>query len=100
MNKAFDAHDQLKAYYGRILASSRDLKTNARCSSEESIPAEVRSILKEIDDEIVDRFYGCGSALPPVLEGCTVLDLDAERAGMYMWPRNWSVKTALSSAST
>ncbi|MFP4226732.1 MAG: hypothetical protein ACLFRF_08375 [Desulfobacterales bacterium] len=75
MNKAFDAHDRLKAYYGKILESSKDLKTSACCCSEESVPIEVKSILKEIDDEIVDRFYGCGSPIPPVLEDCTVLDL-------------------------
>ena len=28
-----------------------------------------------IADEILDRFYGCGSPLPPLLEGMTVLDL-------------------------
>ena len=75
MNKPVDAHDRLKAYYGKILESSKDLKTSACCCSEECVPIEVKSILKEIDDEIVDRFYGCGSPIPPVLKGCTVLDL-------------------------
>ncbi len=32
-------------------------------------------ILKEVDREIVERFYGCGSPIPPLLNGCTVLDL-------------------------
>jgi len=75
VNKPVDAHDRLKAYYGKILESSKDLKTSACCCSEECVPIEVKSILKEIDDEIVDRFYGCGSPIPPVLKGCTVLDL-------------------------
>ncbi|MDO9264855.1 MAG: methyltransferase domain-containing protein [Desulfosalsimonadaceae bacterium] len=29
----------------------------------------------KIDDEIINRFYGCGSPIPPALEGCRALDL-------------------------
>jgi SAM-dependent methyltransferase len=68
-------HEQLKEYYGRILAGSKDLKTNACCCSEDAMPRQIRDILKEIDDEIIERFFGCGSPIPPALEGCTVLDL-------------------------
>ena len=32
-------------------------------------------IFPELDPEIVEHFYGCGSPLPPALEGATVLDL-------------------------
>jgi SAM-dependent methyltransferase len=69
------AYDDLKTYYGKILKSSKDLKTNVCCSSDDSMPAPVRMILAEIDREIVDRFYGCGSPIPPLLKGCRVLDL-------------------------
>jgi ubiquinone/menaquinone biosynthesis C-methylase UbiE len=68
-------HEQLKEYYGRILAGSKDLKTNACCCSEDAMPRQIRNILKEIDDEIIERFFGCGSPIPPALEACTVLDL-------------------------
>jgi SAM-dependent methyltransferase len=34
-----------------------------------------RKILAEIEDEILEKFYGCGSPIPPALEGQTVLDL-------------------------
>ncbi len=64
----------IKEYYGKVLQSTRDLKTNACCCAE-SIPENHRGILDEIDDEILDRFYGCGSPIPPALEGCTVLDI-------------------------
>ncbi len=65
---------QVKEYYGKILATKNDLKTSACCSIE-ALPSHHRQALANIDDEILDKFYGCGSPLPPALEGCTVLDL-------------------------
>ncbi len=66
--------DGVKEYYGKILQGTKDLKTSACCSIEDFPPAH-RAILAEIDSEILDRFYGCGSPIPPAIEGCTVLDL-------------------------
>ncbi|PNU20992.1 methyltransferase type 11 [Geothermobacter hydrogeniphilus] len=66
--------DQVKDYYGKVLSSQKDLKTSACCSSE-SLPARHREILARIEDEILEKFYGCGSPIPPAIEGCTVLDL-------------------------
>lgn len=68
-------HEQLQEYYGRILTGSKDLKTNACCCDAEAMPVAVRKILNEIDSEVIERFYGCGSPIPPALAGCTVLDL-------------------------
>ncbi len=64
----------VQEYYGRVLKTKADLKTSACCSTE-SAPQHVREILGQIDPEILDKFYGCGSPIPPALEGCTVLDL-------------------------
>ncbi|MEX0647509.1 MAG: methyltransferase domain-containing protein [Balneolaceae bacterium] len=66
--------DEVKEYYGRVLRTNGDLKTSACCTSE-SLPVWQKEILKQIDDEIISRFYGCGSPVPPGLEGKTVLDL-------------------------
>ncbi len=66
--------DDVKEYYGRVLQSKNDLKTSACCTAE-SYPAALRPILSEIHPEVLDRFYGCGSPIPPALEGMTVLDL-------------------------
>lgn len=66
--------DGVREYYGKVLQNQRDLKTSACCSTE-SIPSAHREILAEIDDEVLEKFYGCGSPVPPLLEGCTVLDL-------------------------
>lgn len=67
-------HAQVKEYYGVTLRSSKDLKTSACCSTE-VLPPAVRSVLAEIHPEVLERFYGCGSPIPPAIEGITVLDL-------------------------
>jgi ubiquinone/menaquinone biosynthesis C-methylase UbiE len=70
-----DILEQVKEYYGKTLSAKSDLKENACCCGTESQPAEVRAVLPLIADEIQNRFYGCGSPLPPYLEGGTVVDL-------------------------
>ncbi len=62
-------------YYGEILGGSDDLKTDACCTGGETVTPSVKSALARINDEVMTRFYGCGSPLPPAMEGCTVLDL-------------------------
>ena len=64
----------VKEYYGKTLQSNKDLLSGACCSLDKP-PAEIRSVLPLIADEILTKFYGCGSPLPPLLEGMTVLDL-------------------------
>lgn len=59
---------------GKILKSNDDLKTNACCTSS-APPRYVREILPMIKDEILSRFYGCGSPISMGLKGRTVLDL-------------------------
>lgn len=67
-------HADVRRYYGEVLQSSRDLKTGACCPAE-AMPAWLRPLLADLHPEIHERFYGCGSPLPPALQGCTVLDL-------------------------
>ena len=66
--------EQVKEYYGKVLADTSDLKTGACCSIE-AIPQYQQEVLREIDDEILTRFYGCGSPIPVGLKNRTVLDL-------------------------
>lgn len=66
--------DAVKTYYGQVLQKTQNLKTSACCSAD-SPPPMVRELLREIHDEVKERFYGCGSPFPPALEGRTVLDL-------------------------
>ncbi|MBW7995912.1 MAG: methyltransferase domain-containing protein [Candidatus Glassbacteria bacterium] len=65
----------LRDYYGTILKAGSDLKTSACCSSDENLSPRIKAALAELNDEVLSRFYGCGSPLPPLLEDCTVLDL-------------------------
>ena len=67
-------HDDVRHYYGDVLQSTGDLKTGACCPSE-SMPLGLRALLADIHPEITERFYGCGSPLPPVVQGKTALDL-------------------------
>lgn len=65
---------EIQEYYGKILQGSRDLKTNACCTSD-AIPPEHRKILAEMPSEILEKFYGCGSPIPADPEGRVILDL-------------------------
>lgn len=65
----------LRDYYGTVLQGSDDLKTSTCCCTDERLSPRIKAALSEIEDEVLNRFYGCGSPLPPLLEGCTVLDL-------------------------
>ncbi len=67
-------YDDVRMYYGEVLQSSSDLKTGACCPTE-AMPEALRKLLDDVHPEIKDRFYGCGSPLPPALTGKTVLDL-------------------------
>lgn len=66
---------QVRAYYGEFLAGSDDLHTDACCCSETPPPKYVLDALALVEPDIIARFYGCGSPIPPALEGATVLDL-------------------------
>ena len=74
MEQPIQGLESVREYYGKILKSSQDLKTSACCTTE-SMPFHLREVLKEIHDEVKDKFYGCGSPIPHALEGKTVLDL-------------------------
>ena len=64
----------IRRYYGEVLQSSSDLKTGACCPAE-MLPVHLRRLMDDIHPQVKDRFYGCGSPLPPALRGMTVLDL-------------------------
>ncbi|MFQ5680453.1 MAG: arsenosugar biosynthesis radical SAM (seleno)protein ArsS [Candidatus Omnitrophota bacterium] len=63
-----------RQYYGKTLKNKRDLKTGACCPTE-AMPKEHKAILSLIEPEIRDKFYGCGSPIPPLVRGCSILDL-------------------------
>jgi len=66
--------ESVQNYYGQVLQSSDDLKTSACCTLD-SVPVHLRPLLNDLHPEVVARYYGCGTPLPPALKGATVLDL-------------------------
>ncbi len=66
--------DSIRDYYGKVLLRSADLQTNACCTSD-AMPPYLAEIVRSISPEVIEKFYGCGSPIPPAIEGCTVLDL-------------------------
>jgi SAM-dependent methyltransferase len=61
-------------YYGSELHTSKDLKTNA-CTSDVRLSESQSKARSLLHDDVLSSFYGCGSPIPPALEGCTVVDL-------------------------
>lgn len=70
-NVTFDA---VKEYYGKVLSKSEDLKTNACCTAD-APPPRVRDALKNVHEEVLSKYYGCGIVAPDELKGRRVLDL-------------------------
>lgn len=66
--------EDVQDYYGKVLKTNDDLKTSACCPLE-APPPRVQALLRNVHDTVQEKFYGCGSPLPLVAEGCTVLDL-------------------------
>jgi len=66
--------DIVKTYYGETLSGTKDLKTDA-CTTTDRPPPHVSAALAAVHDEVAGRYYGCGLAIPSVLEGLKLLDL-------------------------
>ena len=75
MTLASTHHQDLQEYYGKILQSTKDLKTKACCMNGEKLPPSIKKALGLVEQEILERFYSCGSPIPPLLAGMRVLDL-------------------------
>jgi arsenite methyltransferase len=67
-------HEAVQDYYGKVLAESDDLKTNA-CKTDAAMPEYLKRALAGIHDDVLSRYYGCGLVFPEKLEGMTILDL-------------------------
>jgi arsenite methyltransferase len=64
----------VQEYYGKVLASSQDLQTNACCASG-APPARIARALANVHADVTSRFYGCGFPIPEAVEGARILDL-------------------------
>ncbi len=66
--------DQVKDYYGKTLQTTDDLQTNACCTAS-AYPDHIKNALKNISDEVLSKYYGCGLTIPTKVNGLRVLDL-------------------------
>lgn len=64
----------MKDYYGKVLSTSKDLKTSA-CTAAGAPPPALRAVLRKVPGPVTEKFYGCGAPLPMGIEGLRVLDL-------------------------
>ncbi len=74
MTNSIEISETVQHYYGQVLQTSQDLKTSACCSID-AMPPHLKPLLTNLHPEVTERFYGCGSPLPPALHSATVLDL-------------------------
>lgn len=71
-----DTREKIKDYYSKVTTEDGGKMQSSVCScSTKNMPRAYRKIIRKIDKEIKDHFYGCGSPIPDVLAGQTVLDL-------------------------
>ena len=61
-------------YYGKVLATSADLKTDACCTLDMPAP-DILAALANVHPEVKARYYGCGLVVPQAIAGAKVLDL-------------------------
>lgn len=71
-----DTHELVKEYYSSVSTENDgQLATSVCCCSSHGMSQQIKEISSQLPDEIITKYYGCGSPLPDALEGCTVLDL-------------------------
>ncbi|KAJ1720364.1 hypothetical protein LPJ53_005003 [Coemansia erecta] len=73
-NTNAQVHSSVKNYYGKVLSSTKDLKTSA-CTTGSKPNAVLQSIISKIPSAVNDRFYGCGNPIPLGIQGKDILDL-------------------------
>lgn len=66
--------ESVQDYYGKVLSTSKDLKTSA-CTASAAPSQTVKDIIRKIPSEINSKFYGCGTPIPMGIDGLNVLDL-------------------------
>ena len=74
MNEHAKTKSLVREYYGKVLATSDDLKTSA-CCTPGALPPGLSDALSNVHDEVRAKYYGCGFVAPEHLEGARVLDL-------------------------
>lgn len=75
-NREEKVHAMVKEYYSEITNKrGGELASSVGSCASHCVPDQIKTIASELPDEIVTRYYGCGSPIPDQIVGCTVLDL-------------------------
>eukprot|EP01059_Diplonema_ambulator_P010566 TRINITY_DN20582_c0_g1_i1.p1 TRINITY_DN20582_c0_g1~~TRINITY_DN20582_c0_g1_i1.p1 ORF type:complete len:386 (+),score=89.22 TRINITY_DN20582_c0_g1_i1:58-1158(+) len=64
----------VEEYYGKVLSTTKDLKTSA-CTAAGRPHRLIREYISKVPKGVREKFYGCGAPLPLGIEGLRVLDL-------------------------
>uniref|UniRef100_A0A8C6RSN0 Arsenite methyltransferase n=1 Tax=Nannospalax galili TaxID=1026970 RepID=A0A8C6RSN0_NANGA len=70
-----EIQEDVQNYYGKVLKTNADLKTNACVTPAKPVPKYIREALQNVHEEVTSRYYGCGLVIPERLENCWILDL-------------------------
>ena len=71
-----DLRQEVSDYYSKVTTEDEGkMKTNICACSTENMPKKIRGLRRGLPKEIKSHFYGCGSPIPNVVEGLTILDL-------------------------
>jgi len=77
----------VKEFYGNLKTEDFSESLNETLQAcnrpKNALPKKVREALKNVHDEVQNRYFGCGLCIPPALEGATVLDLGCG-AGLFL----------------
>ncbi|KAJ1799446.1 hypothetical protein LPJ75_006667 [Coemansia sp. RSA 2598] len=73
-NTDSQVYSSVQDYYGKVLESSSDLKTNA-CTAGTKPTPYLCKIISAIPKAVNDKFYGCGNPIPLGIQGLDLLDL-------------------------
>uniref|UniRef100_A0A0G4HUJ1 Arsenite methyltransferase n=1 Tax=Chromera velia CCMP2878 TaxID=1169474 RepID=A0A0G4HUJ1_9ALVE len=67
--------EAVKEYYGKVLKSSDDLKTNVCLLKPKKMSPRLREAHSHVHPVVLSKYFGCGSVFPDEMEGKRVLDL-------------------------
>ena len=67
--------ESVQDYYGKVLQSNSDLKTQACITPGKTVNQYVACAISEVHSDVAARYYGCGLVIPPGVTGAKILDL-------------------------
>ncbi|KAJ2707260.1 hypothetical protein FB645_000937 [Coemansia sp. IMI 203386] len=73
-NTDSQVYSAVQDYYGKVLETSSDLKTNA-CTAGTKPTPYLCKLISTIPKAVNDKFYGCGNPIPLGIQGLDLLDL-------------------------